>query len=69
MALVLIKPGWVDTPMTAGFRKNFLFASPAAVARAIHGAIAGRAATVYTPWFWRWISLTVRALPARFVKF
>lgn len=69
VAVVLIKPGWVDTPMTAGMKKNALFASAARVGRGIHAAIATRRATVYLPGFWRWISLVVRMLPARLVKF
>jgi short-subunit dehydrogenase len=67
--VVLIKPGWVDTPMTGGMKKNPLFASAASVARDIHRAIATRKGTVYTPGFWRWISLLVRLLPAKLVKF
>lgn len=69
VALVLIKPGWVDTPMTRGMKKNPLFASAKSVARGIHTAIAKRRADVYLPGFWRWISLLVRMLPARLVKF
>ncbi|HYC58407.1 MAG TPA: SDR family NAD(P)-dependent oxidoreductase [Thermoanaerobaculia bacterium] len=67
--VVLIKPGWVETPMTSGIKKNFLFASAATVGAQIHRAIETKKSTVYTPGFWRWISLVVRALPARFVKF
>src|SRR5690349_7203702 len=37
--VVLIKPGWVDTPMTSAIKKNPLFASAASVARDIHRAI------------------------------
>lgn len=69
VAVVLVKPGWVDTPMTSGIRKNPLFASAASVARGIHRAIGARRATVYLPGYWRWISLIVRMLPARLVKF
>ena len=67
--VVMIKPGWVDTPMTSGLRKNPLFASPANVAKGIRRAIDSNRATAYVPAFWRWISLVVRILPARFVKF
>lgn len=67
--VVLIKPGWVDTPMTGGMKKNPLFASPVSVARRIHRAIASGRGTVYVPGYWRWISLIVRMLPARLVKF
>jgi hypothetical protein len=69
VALVLIKPGWVDTPMTRGMKKNALFASAKSVARGIHSAIANRRGDVYLPGFWRWISFLVRMLPARLVKF
>jgi decaprenylphospho-beta-D-erythro-pentofuranosid-2-ulose 2-reductase len=69
VAVVLIKPGWVDTPMTARIKKNALFASADSVARAIKRAIESRRAVAYVPGFWRWISLVVRLLPARMVKF
>lgn len=69
VAVVLIKPGWVDTPMTSGIRKNLLFASAATVAKGIHRAIDARRSTVYLPGYWRWISLVVQMMPARFVKF
>ena len=67
--VLLIKPGWVDTPMTSGMKKNPLFAGARSVGRGIHDAIAAKRAVVYLPWFWRWISLIVRMLPARFIKF
>ena len=69
VALVLVKPGWVDTTMTRGMRKNPLFVSAPAAARGIHSAIERRRGTVYVPGYWRWISLVVRMLPARLVKF
>ncbi len=69
VAVVLIKPGWVDTPMTSAIKKNPLFASAASVAGSIHRAIDARRGTVYVPGYWRWISLIVRLLPAKLVKF
>jgi len=67
--VVLIKPGWVDTPMTAAMKKNPLFASARSVGRGIYDAIEQRKGVVYLPWFWRWISLIVRMLPAKWVRF
>lgn len=67
--VLVIKPGWVDTPMTATMRKNPLFASAASVGRGICDAIRARRGVAYVPWFWKWISLIVRLLPERFVKF
>lgn len=67
--VVLIKPGWVDTPMTSGIKKNPLFASAAGVAKGIQKAIGKGSGTVYVPGYWRWISLIVQMLPAKLVKF
>lgn len=59
-----IRPGLVDTPMTAGMAKaGPLWASPERVAHDIVRAIRARRSVLYTPWFWRWIMLVVRALP------
>jgi short-subunit dehydrogenase len=59
-----VKPGFVDTPMTAAMKKGGpLWASPDRVAVDIDKAVARRAAVVYTPWFWRWIMLVIRLLP------
>ncbi len=63
VAVVAIKPGLVDTPMTAHLPKNFLFASPERVARDVHRAMVRGTAVVYTPWFWRYVMLLVRAIP------
>lgn len=67
--VVLIKPGWVDTPMTRGMKKNPLFADARSVGRGIHDAILRKRGTVYLPGYWRWISLIVRMLPSRLVRF
>jgi len=59
-----IKPGFVDTPMTAAMKKGGpLWATPDRIAADIDKAVAARAAVVYTPWFWRWIMLVIRLLP------
>jgi decaprenylphospho-beta-D-erythro-pentofuranosid-2-ulose 2-reductase len=63
VAVVTIKPGFVDTPMTADVPKNLLFASPERVAQDIHRAMVRGTAIVYTPSFWRYIMLLIRAIP------
>jgi decaprenylphospho-beta-D-erythro-pentofuranosid-2-ulose 2-reductase len=65
VAVVTVKPGFVDTPMTAAFPKNALWASPARVARDIVRAIDRGAPILYTPWFWRPIMMLIRAVPER----
>lgn len=61
--VVDIKPGFVDTPMTAAFPKGKLWATPSQVAKDIERALDRGTAVLYTPWFWRWIMLIVRSLP------
>jgi decaprenylphospho-beta-D-erythro-pentofuranosid-2-ulose 2-reductase len=62
--VLLVKPGFVDTPMTAGIEKQGpLWATPERVARDIQRALEKGAPVVYTPWFWRPIMLVIRALP------
>lgn len=61
--VLTIKPGFVDTPMTAAFAKGPLWASPERVARDIERAVQRGTRVLYTPWFWRWIMLAVRLIP------
>jgi decaprenylphospho-beta-D-erythro-pentofuranosid-2-ulose 2-reductase len=63
IAVVTIKPGFVDTTMTAHLPRNPLFASPEKVGAAIVRAIDQRKAVVYLPWFWKWILVIVRSIP------
>jgi len=63
--VITIKPGFVDTPMTARFQKGALWSTPEVVAAAIVRAMRSRQTTVYVPGFWRWIMACIRALPER----
>lgn len=67
--VLLVKPGFVDTPMTLAFEKGPLWASPERVARDIVRAMETGRAVIYTPWWWRWIMLAIRLIPeAIFVR-
>lgn len=66
--VVTIKPGFVDTPMTAHIPKNPLFASPQNVARAIVRAMERGTDVVYVPGFWRYVMLIIRLIPERVFK-
>jgi decaprenylphospho-beta-D-erythro-pentofuranosid-2-ulose 2-reductase len=66
--VLTVKPGFVDTPMTARLPKNALYAQPGAVAARIVAAIDARRDVLYVPGFWRWIMLAVRAIPERIFK-
>lgn len=66
--VLTIKPGFVDTPMTASFPKGALWAKPDAVASGIVKAINGGRDEVYLPGFWRWIMLVIRHIPEKIFK-
>src|SRR5262245_17223388 len=62
--VLVVKPGLVDTPMTAGMPKGgFLWSAPERVAADIHKAVARGRRRLYTPWFWWPIMLIIRHLP------
>lgn len=62
---VIVKPGFVDTPMTAGLAKGGpLWAKPEAVGAIIRRAAKSTSPVVYAPGFWRYIMLAVRAVPS-----
>ena len=68
VCVLTLKPGFVDTPMTAHMPRNALFARPADVARGIVRAIDARRDVVYLPWFWRYIMEAIRRVPERLFK-
>jgi short-subunit dehydrogenase len=63
--VTLVKPGFVDTPMTAAFPKGPLWISSERAGRIIVHAIRNGTTTVYVPWFWRWIMAVLRIVPQR----
>jgi decaprenylphospho-beta-D-erythro-pentofuranosid-2-ulose 2-reductase len=66
--VLTVKPGFVDTPMTAHLPKNALFARPDRVARAIVRAVEQQRNVVYVPGFWRLVMLVIRAIPEGIFK-
>lgn len=62
--VLTIKPGFVDTPMTANLDKGGpLWAQPQDVAKDIVNAVDKGKNTLYTPFFWRFIMLIIRHIP------
>jgi short-subunit dehydrogenase len=62
--VVTIKPGFVDTPMTAGLDKSGpLWAKPEQIAQGIINAMAKGKNEVYLPGFWRLLMLIIRHIP------
>lgn len=61
-----IKPGYVDTPMTAHLSRSFLFATPERVAKTICRAIKNEAnRDLMVPWFWVIIMTIFKWVPER----
>lgn len=61
--VLTIKPGFVDTPMTASFKKGPLWATPGAVAKSIVKAVQTGKPVLYTPWFWWGIMQIIKNVP------
>lgn len=66
--ILTIKPGPVDTPMTADMKKGLLFAKPDAVGKKIYQAIESGKDVLYVPWFWRYIMAIIKAIPESIFK-
>jgi decaprenylphospho-beta-D-erythro-pentofuranosid-2-ulose 2-reductase len=61
---VVVKLGFVDTPMTDGVPKGGpLWAKPGQAAAVIRGAMEKGGPIVYGPWFWRFVLLAIRVTP------
>jgi short-subunit dehydrogenase len=58
-----IKPGFIDTPMTAHIEKGALWAKPEVVAQSIVKAIDKKKYTLYTPSFWQLIMSIIKRIP------
>ena len=66
VTVVTVKPGPVDTPMTAGrATRSGLLADVDAVGARIHRALERRERVVYVPGKWRWVMAIIRSLPIR----
>jgi len=65
LRVVRVKPGFVDTPMTAAIENKGgpLWAKPDQIADDIARAVAKGRRVVYTPWFWWVIMMIIRHLP------
>lgn len=67
--VLTIKPGFVDSPMTAAIdKKGLLWAKPEAVARNIIKGIEVRRNVIYAPWFWVAIMGVIRLIPEAIFK-
>lgn len=68
VSVVTIKPGFVDTPMTAQFKKGLLWAKPMYVAEKIVKIIDKRKNEVYVPTFWWALMIVIKGIPCQLFK-
>ncbi len=68
VAVLTVKPGLVDTPMTASLPKNLLFASARSIGQGVYKAMNERKDVVYLPWYWRPIMFVVKNTPEAIFK-
>jgi decaprenylphospho-beta-D-erythro-pentofuranosid-2-ulose 2-reductase len=68
VSVVTIKPGFVDTPMTAHLDKNPLYASPQKIGSIIHDAMKSGKGIVYAPGYWRCIMMIIKHIPEGIFK-
>jgi decaprenylphospho-beta-D-erythro-pentofuranosid-2-ulose 2-reductase len=66
--VVNIKPGFVDTPMTAAFKKGPLWAKPDAVAKGIVAAMDAGKPVAYVPRFWWLIMNVITHIPEKIFR-
>jgi decaprenylphospho-beta-D-erythro-pentofuranosid-2-ulose 2-reductase len=66
--VITIKPGPVNTRMTAHLASSSKFASPSRVASDIVRALHKPRDIVYTPWYWRHIMGVIKAIPESIFK-
>lgn len=67
--VLTVKPGFVDTKMTAGMDlPKLLTASPEGVARDIYRAQQKCRAVIYSRWYWRWLMLIIKLIPESIFK-
>lgn len=58
-----IKPGFVDTPMTAEFDKGALWAQPQTMGEIIVKRIESKSNFAYAPFFWFGIMIIIKSIP------
>ncbi|MGW8193454.1 MAG: SDR family oxidoreductase [Desulforhopalus sp.] len=61
--VLTVKPGFVDTPMTASFAKGRLWATREQIARGIYDAVIKKKDIAYLPGFWSPIMWVIRGIP------
>ena len=68
VAVLTIKPGFVNTPMTVNFKKGLLWVKPEFVSQKIVKAIDKQKDEIYIPSFWWLIMTAIKLIPENLFK-
>lgn len=68
VSVLTIKPGMIETPMTAHLPSGPLFVSPKTVAKDVVSALKKKREIIYTPSYWRYIMTIICSIPERYFK-
>lgn len=68
VSVVTIKPGFVDTPMTASFKRGMLWTQPRAVAEVIVKSINKNKNEKTTPSYWKYVLAVIKIIPNEIFK-
>ena len=68
ISLITIKPGYVDTPMTASFNKNIIWSDADFIGKKIASISEKNKPIVYLPSFWWAIMLFIKSIPENLYK-
>jgi len=63
ISVIDIKPGFIDTPMTEGLKKNFLWVKPSTIAPIIVKNIEKKRSVIYVPYYWKAIMILIKSIP------
>jgi short-subunit dehydrogenase len=66
--VLTIKPGFVDTPMTAALRKSLLWSHPERIAKGIERALEKKKDVAYLPFWWRLVMTVIKLIPEGLFK-
>jgi len=61
--IITIKPGMVDTPMTADMPKNPLYSTPITIGKGIFEAMVNGKEIAYLPTYWRLVMFIIKHIP------
>jgi short-subunit dehydrogenase len=68
VSVVTVKPGFVDSPMTAKFKKGLLWTKPNTVAKIIVKAIDTKKNEISTSFFWWAVMILIKTIPSKIFK-